>query len=153
MSAALSCTIDRFRLRPLRTAQQWEHIAALRVTTLREPRPASYPDIKGALHCPCHIYCNTLNPGAWTQTYRWRRAHAKKDFFLWHIKICSLQVDTPSFPFILALWALISLHFVSPPPQLPKMVRFPISHTKDLAAPGPAPFSNFWPFGPYFFSF
>ena len=74
----------------------------------------------------------------------------------------------PSFPCILALWALISLHFglvgfhflafwpcgselVGPPPtSCQKRSVFPMSHIKNLAAPGPASFSNFWPFGPSF---
>ena len=73
-----------------------------------------------------------------------------------------------SFPCILALWAFISLHFglvgfhflafwpcgselVGPPPtSCQKRPVFPMSHIKNLAAPGPASFSNFWPFGPSF---
>ena len=31
-----------------------------------------------------------------------------------------------------------------PPHKLAKMVRFLKKHTKNLAAPGPAPFSHFW---------
>ena len=69
----------------------------------------------------------------------------------------------PSFPFILALWAFISFHsglvgfhFLSfwlsrgqllgcppPPTSCEKRSVFPMSHIKNLAAPGPAPFSNF----------
>ena len=74
----------------------------------------------------------------------------------------------PSFPCILALWAFISLHFglvgfhflafwpcgselVGPPPtSCQKRPVFPMSHIKNLAAPGPASFSNFRPFGPSF---
>ena len=65
----------------------------------------------------------------------------------------------PSFPFIFALWALPSLHFGSlggqllgslPPTSCQKRSVFPISHTKTIAAPGPAPITNFWPFGPSF---
>ena len=37
-----------------------------------------------------------------------------------------------------SLWA--------PPASCQKRSVFPMSHTKNLAAPGPAPFSNFWPF-------
>ena len=62
----------------------------------------------------------------------------------------------PSFPFILAFWAFI-LHFGlavaslwPPPPQVAKNAVFPMSHIKNLAAPGPASFSTFWPFGPSF---
>ena len=70
----------------------------------------------------------------------------------------------PSFPFILALWAFISLHFgvvgfyflafwlfgVSfwgPPHKLRKKVRFLKKYAKNLSAPGPAPFCNFYPSG------
>ena len=63
----------------------------------------------------------------------------------------------PSFPCILALWAFISLHFGlvvaslwAPPTSCQKRSVFPMSHIKNLAAPGPASFSNFWPFGPSF---
>ena len=59
----------------------------------------------------------------------------------------------PSFPFILALWAFISFHFGLFRVRFlgsQKWSVFPISHTKNLAAPRPAPFSNFWPFGPSF---
>ena len=62
----------------------------------------------------------------------------------------------PSFPFILAFWAFI-LHFGlvvaslwPPPTSCQKRTVFPMSHIKNLAAPGPASFSNFWPFGPSF---
>ena len=58
---------------------------------------------------------------------------------------------------ILAFWALISLHFgplgVSfwgSSTSCQKLTVFPISHTKNLAALRPAPFFNFWPFGPSF---
>ena len=69
----------------------------------------------------------------------------------------------PSFPYILALWAFISFHsglvgfhFLSfwlsrgqllgpPPTSCEKRSVFPMSHIKNLAAPGPASFSNFWP--------
>ena len=67
----------------------------------------------------------------------------------------------PSFPFILALWAFISLHFglvgfyflafwlfgVSfwgPPHKLRKKVRSLKKYAKNLSAPGPAPFCNFY---------
>ena len=73
----------------------------------------------------------------------------------------------PSFPCILPFWAFISLHFgflgldflafwrfggqlVGPPYKLPKWPVCLISRTKNLVAPGPAPFCNFWPFGPSF---
>ena len=64
----------------------------------------------------------------------------------------------PSFPFILALWAFISFHFGLfrasfwgvPPTSCQKWSVFPISHTKNLAAPRPAPFSIFWPSGASF---
>ena len=73
----------------------------------------------------------------------------------------------PSFPCILALWAFISLHFglvglhflafwpcgselVGPPPtSCQKRPVFPMSHIKNLAAPGPGfifQFSAFWAF-------
>ena len=53
----------------------------------------------------------------------------------------------PSFPFILAFSGSASW---GPPTSCQKWSVFPISHTKNLAAPRPAPFSNFWPFGPSF---
>ena len=68
----------------------------------------------------------------------------------------------PSFPFILAFWAFISFHFGllhfglavaslwAPPTSCQKRSVFPMPHIKNLAAPGPAPFSTFWPFGPSF---
>ena len=63
----------------------------------------------------------------------------------------------PSFPLIFTFWAFISLHFGflmaslwAPPASCQKRSVFPMSHTKNLAAPNPAPFSNFWPFGPSF---
>ena len=76
-----------------------------------------------------------------------------------------LRPRGPSFPLILALWAFISfpfglvgLHFLSfwlfggqrlgPPTGVQKRSVVPISHRKTLSAPGPAPFCNFWPFGP-----
>ena len=58
------------------------------------------------------------------------------------------------FPFILAFWAFISFLPSSgcpwgPPHKLPKTERLvlPLSHIKNLAGPGPASFSKFWPFG------
>ena len=79
-----------------------------------------------------------------------------------------------SFPFILAFWAFISFHFGLvgihclsfwpcrpsfhfilafsgsasgvPPKSCEKRSVFPMSHIKNLAAPGPASFSNFSPF-------
>ena len=74
-----------------------------------------------------------------------------------------------SFPSVLALWDLISLHFgllgfyflafrsfggplLGPPPPTSCQKRsvVPRSNTKNLAAPGPAPFCNLWPSGPSF---
>ena len=57
----------------------------------------------------------------------------------------------PSFPFILAFSGSASWGPPPPPPtSCQKWPVFPISHTKNLPAPKPAPFSNFWPFGPSF---
>ena len=53
----------------------------------------------------------------------------------WH---CGL-----SFPFILAFSGSAS---GVPPKSCEKRSVFPMSHIKNLAAPGPASFSNFWPF-------
>ena len=66
----------------------------------------------------------------------------------------------PSFPCILALWAVISLYFglvglhflafwlfrgrlLGPPHKLPQMARLPNILTMDLSAPWPAPFCSF----------
>ena len=55
----------------------------------------------------------------------------------------------PCLPCILALWG--SASGVPPPPtSCQKRSVFPMSHTKTIAAPGPAPITNFWPFGPSF---
>ena len=74
----------------------------------------------------------------------------------------------PSFPFILAFWAFISFHFGllgphflsffaclgchvgSPPTSCQKWLVSLMFHIKNLTAPGPVTFSNFWPFGPSF---
>ena len=63
----------------------------------------------------------------------------------------------PSFPFIFAFWAFISFILAlwwlacgPPPTSCQKRSVFPMSHIKNLAAPGPAPFSTFWPSGPSF---
>ena len=63
----------------------------------------------------------------------------------------------PLFPCILAFWAFFPLHFgllgVScwgPSHKLQKTARFLNEYTKNLAAPGPAPFCNFSPSGPSF---
>ena len=70
----------------------------------------------------------------------------------------------PSFPCILPFWAFIPFHiafislhfgffgisFWGPPYKLPKTVRFLKKYTKNLSAPGPPPFSNFYPSGPSF---
>ena len=58
----------------------------------------------------------------------------------------------PSFPFILAscILALRWLACGPPPTSCQKRSVFPMPHIKNLAAPGPAPFSTFWPFGPSF---
>ena len=84
----------------------------------------------------------------------------------------------PSFPSILAFWAFISFHFGVlgfyclsfspfgpsfsfifclpglprgvPPTSCQKWLVFLMSHIKNLTAPNPAAFSNFWPFGPSF---
>ena len=73
----------------------------------------------------------------------------------------------PSFPCILAFislhFGLVGFHFlafwpcgselVGPPTSCQKRPVFLMSHIKNLAAPGPASFSNFWPFGLHFLSF
>ena len=72
-----------------------------------------------------------------------------------------------SFPFTLGFWAFISFilafwAFISfilalwwlarrvPPTSCQRRSVFSMSHIKNLAVPGPAPFSNFWPSGPSF---
>ena len=49
----------------------------------------------------------------------------------------------------LAFW-LFGGQLLGPPTSCQKWSVFLISYTKALAAPGPAPFSKFWPFGPSF---
>ena len=64
----------------------------------------------------------------------------------------------PSFPFIfgvvgldfLAFWPFPGQLLGGPPTSCQKLSVFPISHAKNIAAPRPAPFSNFWPSGPSF---
>ena len=46
----------------------------------------------------------------------------------------------------LAFWLFGGQLLRFPPRKFPKMAPFPISHTKNLAAPGPGLFSNIWPF-------
>ena len=88
------------------------------------------------------------------------------DFGLVGLHFLAFWPCGPSFPCILALWAFISFHFGlfgvgfwgPPPTSCQKRPVFPMSHIKNLAAPGPASFSNFgllglhflsfWPFGP-----
>ena len=88
-------------------------------------------------------------------------------FNLLGLDFLSFRRFGPAFPCILDYWAFISLHFgllgldfvafwpfggqlVGPPISCQKWPVFPIPRTKNLAAAGPAPFCNFWPFGPSF---